>query len=225
MRASKSVFVTGLVVFAGACSSAPDASNEGTVAPSAALPEAPVAAPSEGLGAFRGSSDPARGTLDIRAGASAGGLATQATLPYGAAAGKVYFHTCSVSYDSSAHVLAGTVQAVNLTGAVVRSLNAVVDSVSVTGVTLGSGAGAGSPSGVIASYGDVSPNSPDCATNIKVWKFGNPTDAQFGFGGHADGLATIGATCAAILAANPGSPTGSDTRLPRAARRSPPIAI
>ena len=85
------------------------------------------------------------------------------------------------------------------------ALNAVIDSVSLAGVTPSSGG--------IASYGDVAPGTADCATT-RTWPFTDPTDADFSFQGHAEGTVTV-ASCAQVLAANPAAPSGLQHRARR----------
>jgi hypothetical protein len=87
----------------------------------------------------------------------------------------------------------------------VSALNAVIDSVSLAGVTPSSGG--------IASYGDVAPGTADCATT-RTWPFTDPTDADFSFQGHAEGTVTV-ASCAQVLAANPAAPSGLQHRARR----------
>lgn len=129
---------------------------------------------------FMGSIDVEQGTMTVVTLRASGEYALQVQLPYGETSGDVFFHTCSgtVTYNVGTHQLTGNVQGVNLTSATLSPFDAVIDSVSPTGIS--------PSSGTIASYGPAAPNAADCLS-FQVWTFTDPTDTNFSFTGHAEG--------------------------------------
>jgi len=181
----------GVCVVGTACSASPT-SPEG-VAP-AADPAATHSAPaaSEPLVYFEGSVDTVAGTMQVVTRSATGRFQTETTLPYGDATGSVYFHTCSSGLVGS--IYSGGVTAINQMSGTVTALNAVIDAISGTTVTLASGSGAGNSSGIIASYGTVaqtgSTQLQNCTTPT-TWSFNDPGGTSFNFVGHADGTPPV----------------------------------
>ncbi len=176
MRGMRMAVGVGLMLASVACSGeAPTPTSDTPSLPSGSE----ATPPGSPLFYFEGSVDTAKGTMAVAYRAPTGELQAQTTLPYGNSAGSVYFHTCGVpTYNAGTHQLTGAVQAVNRMATTQSSFIAIIDSVSLAGVT--------PASGTIATYGTVAPNSADCGTT-QSWVFTNPTDANFTFTGHADG--------------------------------------
>ncbi len=192
-----------LAVFVGCGAGADSVSEPGEATSGGAAAGAPAEAPI--VGYFEGHVDATAGTMEVAyREASASGVKPLAvpagtTLPYGTGAGKVYFHTNSVSWDGGAHVLSGSVNAVNGFTFPVASMTAYFDGASDSAVT----------SNLPIDYGTVVASG---SSSAKTWTFNSPSGGSFTFWGHATG--TVGTGIIAVTEATYGANCGIATNGP-----------